>query len=522
MKKKIALLTVSLALYGWSANAQTPSSGYQVVGSNLIGASELQPGVKRTESKLSFKSSEASLVEGFNWAKQQSMSFAFENDPVGPWYEAAEPGREDFCMLGVANEAMGAHALGLEKHNLNMLRRIAENISEARDWCSLWEINRYNLPAPVAYKNDAEFWYNLPANFEIIDLCYRMYVWTGDRTYVDDPVFLNFYDRTVTDYVERWGLGIEQIMKRPRLLNIRGMVDPHKRFQSNRGIPGYNEGDSDFVLGVDVLATQYVAYKAYSFIQGEHGKKDLAEIYEKKAGEVRKLVNNTWWNGEEQYFYGILNKDHKFAGRLGSWLLYRDIVDDGPKMQSAMKESESELLRSTSENSSSDYTCEVMYKYGNPDVATKRMIEIGRGIKTRREYPEVPFSWIGTLVNGTMGITIDASSPLKAWVEGFWVETIVRTLPGLGNSISWAELNNLPIRSNEVTVRHEGIRKTLFINQSGPALIWCAVFPGSHNILNVNGKSVKANIEDGTLGRKNSWVRVTVGSGGTTTVEVPK
>jgi hypothetical protein len=150
------------------------------------------------------------------------------------------------------------------------------------------------------------------------------------------------------------------------------------------------------------------------------------------------------------------------------------------------------------------------------------MIEIGRGIKTRREYPEVPFSWIGTLVNGTMGITIEASSPLQAWVEGFWVETIVRTLSGLGTNISWAELNNLPIRSNEVTVRQEGIRKTMFINQIGPALIWRAVFPGSHNILNVNGKPVKANIEDGTLGRKNSWVRVTVGPGGTTTVEVPK
>jgi hypothetical protein len=521
MGKKIALLTVALALYSWSANAQTSSSGYQVVGHNLTSVSELQPGVKRAESRLSFKSSEAGLVEGFNWAKQQSMSFVFENDPVGPWYEAAEPGREDFCMLGVANEAMGAHALGLERHNLNMLRRIVENISDARDWCSLWEINRYNLPAPVAYKNDAEFWYNLPANFEIIDLCYRMYVWTGDRTYVDDQVFLNFYDRTVTDYVERWGLGIDQIMKRPRLLNIRGVVDPDNRFQKYRGIPGYNESESEYVLGVDVLATQYVAYKAYSFILGVHGKKELAETYKKKAEEVRTLVNNTWWNEGEQYFYGILNKDRKFAGRMGSWLLYRDIVDDGPKLQSALKESVSELHNTTDHSSSSDYTCEVLYKYGNPNEATERMIEIGRGIRTRREYPEVPFSWIGTLVNGTMGITIDASSPLQAWVEGFWVETIVRTLPGLGTNISWAELSNLPIRSNEVTVRHEGTRKTMFINQGGPALIWCAVFPGTHNILNVNGKPVEANIEDGTLGRKNSWVRVTVGSGGTTTVEVP-
>jgi hypothetical protein len=30
-----------------------------------------------------------------------------------------------------------------------------------------------------------------------------MYTWTGDETYLNDPVFLNFYRRTVHEYVER-------------------------------------------------------------------------------------------------------------------------------------------------------------------------------------------------------------------------------------------------------------------------------------------------------------------------------
>ena len=144
-----------------------------------------------------------------------------------------------------------------------MLRRFAENISDAKDWCSYWEINRFNQPAPVDYKNDAEFWYNLPANFDLLDCCFRMYVWSGDRSYVNDPVFLNFYDRTVTDYVDRWGLGIDQAMTRPRLLNARGIFDATKKFPKNRGIPGYNEGDHTYVLGFDVLVTQRAAYLAY-------------------------------------------------------------------------------------------------------------------------------------------------------------------------------------------------------------------------------------------------------------------
>lgn len=98
-----------------------------------------------------------------------------------------------------------------------------------------------------------------------------------------------------------------------------------------------------------------------------------------------------------------------------------------------------------------------------------------------------------------MGITLEATSPLLAAVEGMWVETAVKTLPGLGTNIAWAELRNLPIRANEVTVRHETGRKSVLINQWGPALIWQATFPGSFDILLVNGRPMKARTRKGAL-----------------------
>src|SRR6185369_2191196 len=204
-----------------------------------------------------------------------------------------------------------AHALGLARHNLNMLRRFAENISDSKDWCSYWEIDRYNRPAPVDYKSDAEFWYNLPANFDILDCCFRMYVWTGDRTYVTDPVFQNFYDRTMNDYVERWGLDLAHIMTRPRLMNVRGIFDPQKKFAWARGIPGYNEGEKTYVLGFDVLATQYAAYLAYAHFQEVYGNAERAQEFLKKAAEVKELVTKTWWNEKNQTFYARLNKDYQ-------------------------------------------------------------------------------------------------------------------------------------------------------------------------------------------------------------------
>jgi hypothetical protein len=507
VRRGVAAAAVVLAATTMGATRTTASEPYREVGASITGASEVKAVATKTESRLAFESADPGLVEGFAWAKRQAMAFVFEDDAVGPWYEAAEPGREAFCMRDVAHQAMGAHALGLARHNRNMLRRFAEAVTDARDWCSFWEIDRQNRPAPVDYRNDAEFWYNLPANFDVLDCCYRMHLWTGDPAYVDDPVFLNYYERSVHDYVERWGLGLDQIMKRPRLLNVRGMIDPGKKFQANRGIPGYDEQTADYVLGVDVLATQYAGYMAYARLQELRGNEEPARVFLKRAADVRALVNTTWWNEGGGHFYQRLDKEHKLAGRAGTGLLYRDVVDDGPKVAAALREGRSSV--------------EVLYRYGDPDAAYARMIEIAQGTGSRREYPEVPYSWLGALVNGTMGVTLEARSGLESRTEGFWVATVVKTLPGLGTKVAWAELRNLPVRANEIAVRHDGQRKTTFTNARGPALIWRATFAGAHETLMVNGRPTKARQEVGTSGRVFSSARITLGGGGTVTVNVP-
>jgi hypothetical protein len=489
-----------LASAGW---AQTSGAGDRLI----TGASEVTEKSAATRSKLEFDSSDARLVEGFSRAKRQAMAYAFDNhDPVGPWYEAAEPGREAFCMRDTAHQAMGAHALGLARYNLNMLRRFAESISESRDWCSFWEIDRFNRPAPVDYQNDALFWFNLPANFDILDACHRMYLWSGDPTYINDPAFLNFYDRTVTDYVERWGLGLDQVMTRPRLLNVRG-IPGNQKFQSARGIPGYDEGNHEYTLGSDVLATQYAAYVAYARIQETRGNAELARAYLKKAEDLRNLVNTKWWDEKDQCFYQRVGKDHNLEGRDLGNLLYWGVVEDGPKLKSALAAGARPI--------------EVLYQYGDPDAARERLLQIMTPGQSRMEYPEVPFSTVGVVVNGAMGINLEAASALLSSVSGSWIEAAVRTLPALGTSIAWAELRNLPIRANEVTVRHEGNRKTVFTNQQGPALVWYAAFPGLHDSLLVNGKASKARVEKAPPGRTISLVRVTVGAGGSVTVAVP-
>jgi hypothetical protein len=486
-------LCVTLPAFSLIATAASSATAQLVTG-----LSKVQAGTGELQSKLEIDSSNAKLVDVFHWARSQAMAYAFDDgDPVGPWYEAVEPGREGFCIRDTCHQALGAHALGLARFNVNMLRRFAAAISDSRDWCSYWEIDRFNRPAPVDYENDASFWYNLPSNFDLLDCCFRMYVWAGDLAYINDPAFLNFYDRTVSDYVERWDLDVDDIMSRPRLLNVRGILDPNAKFPKNRGIPGYDEGNHTYVVGFDVVATLRAAYLAYAHIQQARQNAQLADEYLKKAAAVEMLLKDSWWNKAEGCFYQRVNADHqlegcggKRAGLLPSYVWRDDVIADP-----------GELILSA-----------------DPDAVVERLLDLSHA---RLEYPEVSFTRVGDIVTEIMGVQMEFSSPLLSAVAGNWVEATVTTHSGLSGAIEWAEVRNLPIRACTVTVRHDGKRKTTLINQRGPALIWRPIFEGQQDSLIVNGRQMKAISEKDNRGTPLSSVRIAVGAGGAVTVELP-
>ena len=109
MKKAIVLGTVVLCMAGCG------SSSKKTVVQELP-----------VEQTSVFTSSDKELENAYNWAKKMALSYAHDNsDPVGYWYEAALPQREAFCMRDVSHQAVGAHILGLAKHNKNMFTRFA-------------------------------------------------------------------------------------------------------------------------------------------------------------------------------------------------------------------------------------------------------------------------------------------------------------------------------------------------------------------------------------------------------------
>lgn len=64
------------------------------------------------------------------------------------------------------------------------------------------------------YKSDEDFWYNLPANFELLDVCFRMYRLTGDMDYIQDEDFVRFYDWTIHQYAQWWDKDHDLLLER--------------------------------------------------------------------------------------------------------------------------------------------------------------------------------------------------------------------------------------------------------------------------------------------------------------------
>ena len=485
---------------------------------------------KKINQTLSFNSSDNELNQLFSWAKKQALAYSFSDDPVGLWYEAALPGREAFCMRDVSHQAMGAHFLGLAPYTKNMLMQFAANISESRDWCSYWEINRYGDPAPVDYLSDDNFWYNLPANFDVLDCCYRMYTLTGDQDFYKDPVFLNFYKRTVYDYVERWDLSIDKIMSRKRYINYGDDFDKSKKFAFSRGIPGYNEIDKDYRAGIDLLVSEIKAFVAYTRFMELAGEIEESEKSKIRADEFSKLLHDTWWDEDTQSFYNYLNKENELThlksnqdhaislNDIEPWPLHWRAIQDTKKLHVTLEK----MLKNLPDKADKaieiqSHLPEILYHYNENEAAYQQLLHLFNN--DRREYPEASFAAVGAMVTGMMGIELEVHPPSEASTDWSYVDRIITTLSRLTDVTSWAEMDHIPIRKNDISIRHEGSAKTVISNNHGPSILWKARFYGSHENLLLNGKPVPARVEDSASSdKKISYIEVIVGAGEILTV----
>ena len=460
---------------------------------------------------LQFDSSDKKLTEAFEWAKEKALSYAHDgSDPVGFWYEAALPNREAFCMRDVSHQAIGAEILGLGEHNYNMFLKFAQNIRKEMDYCSYWEINRYDLPAPVDYENDADFWYNLPANFDLTYNAHRLYNWTGNKAYLENVDLQKFYKLSMNEYVDHWDLGHREVQNRKRDLHVK---KDSERFGNKRGIPTYNEGGrGETVLGIDMTASLIAAYKAYAEMLRLNGEVKKAKIYRAKAEEEQDFLYDFWWDPEQNAFRSILYDDGEFdyfmVGNNQAflhYLLYFDALSHADKKEgivSAYAENFDKLIVELK-----SYLPIIFYEHGKTARANQMIIDLCGVQNKRRDYPENSFTIIEHITRGLMGIDAQAES------------NSFSTLSRLENQDFWAELKNVPIFANKISVRHEGKTNTTVANAYGPTIQWSAQIMGDHDFLYVNGAKVECD-QKKENGKAISYCVITLKKGDKATVSI--
>ncbi len=457
------------------------------------------------QSLVEFASSDTALQNSFYRAKELALSYKGNpSDPVGPWYEAALPSRQAFCIRDVSHQSIGAEILGLSAENKNMLTHFVSNISASKDWCTYWEMNKFGKPAPEDYRNDNEFWYNLNANFELVYACWRMYQWTGDKAYINSPVFKRFFTATLTSYITRWKLEADSLLKRPPYLNAPVPFNVKDYFHRCRGIPSYYEARDDIKMGIDLIAAIARAYKSCAAMESLWDNRKKSEAYTRMAENYRKQIDEKWWDNSAQQYHTFYTNNSIFGnGEGATFLLWYDVLKDSSRIRKTIEQ----LADTTLNVENRSYLSYQFARYGYADEAYKNIVHLMHPATKRREYPEVSFGVMEGIVQGVMGVSADAGSNRITTLYNYPFQHC-------------ASIDHLNILSAEVNLKHCKKESTL-TNNGKKTVTWRAAFHGNHSWLLMNGKKVKAFLQTDIMDNQTSYTDIRLLPGKTATVIVP-
>jgi hypothetical protein len=454
-------------------------------------------------------SSDHTLEARFEQARSGALRCVYKGDAVGSWYAAnwydrTTEDRYAFYMRDVAHQSTGAAALGLTAETRNMLHRFAAAVSSKRRYCGFWGINKDGFPAPIDYRSDSDFYYCLPANFDVMRACYQQYLWTGDESYFDS-VFSSFYDRSVADYVAAWDRDGD------------GLIESHLE-PGARGRGSYYQFAPKALVGADMVAVQYWGYLTYARVQERKGARGslsqrVADQYRAKADELRIRYNTAWWDAAHSQYYSMLLPDKSYySGYIPDsslFALMSGLTEPGARTESTL---DSLIANRSSYEPTQSYFPEVLFQYGRNDAAYRFLMEISSPDFAPHTMPEMVFATVGAVVTGLMGVAPAAPAGT------------LETLPHLPQGLDWVRLEHVPVLANQLAVLHRGRSETALTNQAGPALQWKASFPAAGDVslpkILIDGSAVPAAVER-RRGQNIVTVTVPVKPGQTRTAKYP-
>jgi len=454
--------------------------------------------------RLNIKSSSNELNEAFLWANEKALSYVQtkKSGPINTWengsgsdtvnyipsYWAGYPKRSAFYSRDFCHQAEGAHLLGLEEENFNMMKAFGASANASKKWFPLWAINFDGSVYTIDYKSDSNFVREVPATFELVEKAYELFKWTGDSRYIEDEQLWTFYSKAVTEFVQ---LHDQKIPNGIAEGTGKGIFD---------GAASYNEQrDQPLIEAGDGIASQYKAFLAFAEMSEIKQMPELASQLSSKASQLKDYFNQDWgvkntnlfnrgyledgtpvegWGKENSWFMpmkGITDKDSQRT------IDYLKFIDERLESKEDIPDN-IEALSYIPETFFLHYQNEVGWKWMK-NILNKLDQDHSYSSATGRngDYPEVSFVLIRNVIVDLLGVIPNAS------------KNEVITLSHLPKELGFLEVENIKIGNSILTVGHQGTHSSTIKYLSGnQALTWKAEFPGNFKSLSVNGEEKEA------------------------------
>ncbi|MDF2710641.1 MAG: hypothetical protein K0R62_6293 [Nonomuraea muscovyensis] len=450
-------------------------------------------------------SSNAEVVEMFAWSRDKARSWVHQAGVPGPLnvderrpggtgegtytatYWAGYAHRTGYYSRDFAHQLAGAHILGLQRENKAMLRSFAASATAEHKFYPVWALNfDAKTYLDIDYRSPTNFVREVPATFELVEKANQAFRWTGDRAYLDEPAFWDYYRHATEEFVD---------LHDGLLPNGPVKVAEGTGKGIFAGSASYNEvSDEPLAEAGDAIAAQYQAYRAVAELARD--KRDLQTSMRaaERARALKSYFNRTWSvkPGSDDLVRAYTTDGTPLTGfgKENSWFMpMKGIIDAGPRNDAYLDFIDAEATGAgrPANIEAITYLPDTFFRHNRPETAWKWMrhvyeqreaAHVSRRQGLNGDYPEVPFTLVSQTVEGLMGIEPDA--PRRT----------VATQPRLPADIGWLQVADVPVGDGTVTVRHDGLTSTTFTNGSDKPCLWEARFLGEHRWLKVNGHTV--------------------------------
>ncbi len=519
------------ARYTVSNVAATQGDRLEIVfgsGSGWVNADDVMvsPGARANPTVTS---SNAKVVAMFDWSKAKAGSWSHqagvtgrinvdERQPAGTGdatyaatYWAGYAHRSGYYSRDFAHQLSGAHLLGMDPENKTMLRSFAKSATAQHKYYPVWALN-FDAATylSIDYRSPTRFVREVPATFELVEKANAAYRWTGDRSYVDDPVFWDYYGHATNEFIDLHDAAIDNDIAEGTGQGIFA------------GAASYNEqGNERLAEAGDGIGAQYQAYRAMAaLLRDKCGA--CGDQADARADALKRYFNQTWsrrpGSPDLVRAYNVDGAPLTGWGKENSWFMpMKGIIDAGPRNDAYLDFIDAQASSAAGRPRNIEavtYLPDTFFRHNRNETAWKWMQDVydrrdTAHVNTRQglngDYPEVPFTLVSQVVEGLMGITPDA--PNRS----------VATLSRLPGAIGWLQVADVPVGSGTVTVRHDG--RTSSALTSSESFTWEARFLGQHPRLEVNGSPQQGRIKtiDGVT---YTYATVAVAPGTTATVRI--